>query len=112
MSAVEPRLIRAITGTVKVTFIVSSGALMAMSALLYGHLHSYIFWERDTGTEKEEQVAFLCNFSKRPAETSYSALHSSHLNYSYVFPEGGRERWRPTEMRPTNTDINIVRNRD
>ena len=47
--------------------------------------------DRDTGTEKEEQVAFLCNFSKRPAETSYSALHSSHLNYSYVFPEGGRE---------------------
>ena len=46
MSAVEPRLVRAITGTVKVTFMVSSGALMAMSALLYGHLHNYIFWER------------------------------------------------------------------
>ena len=36
MTAVEPRLVRAITGTVKVTFMVSSGALMAMSALLYG----------------------------------------------------------------------------
>ena len=46
MSAVEPRLVCAITGTVKVTFMVSPGALMAMSALLYGHLHNYIFWER------------------------------------------------------------------